>query len=575
MRKLIIFLALSFLLASCATDKQPTNDGITTFCNPLDLSYRFQLEEPSRREAADPTVTKFGDTYFLFASKSGGYWHTDDLKSWTFIETDEIPTEEYAPTAVTIGDTIYFLGSSNEKSTIYKSTDPLSGKWEVAVEELDMPVWDPAFYLDDDNRLYLYWGCSNDAPLFGVEIDYKHNFEFMTAPKALTYANPGDLGWEVPGDYNTRTKTAPWIEGPWVNKYKGKYYLQYAGPGTEFKSYADAVYVSDNPLGPFDLAEHNPFAYKPEGFAAGAGHGSTFTDKFGNYWHIGTVTISQKHVFERRLALYPTFFDDDDIMHATTRFGDYPHIIPDKRIADASEIFPGWMLLSYKKEVEVSSNIDSLPGINMVDEDIRTWWAAESGNSDEWASINLGNPCEVYAVQINFADQNTNTFGRQAGLSYKYVIESSTDGTTWEVLIDKSENTEDNSHDYTQLPEKVTCQYLRIKNISMADGHVALSGFRIFGNGKGAKPEAVTSLNVLRDPGDQRKVTLSWQPSENAIGYNISYGILDDKLYNNYLVYEDTSLVIRSLNAELPYYFTIESFNENGITAGNEPIFIQ
>jgi xylan 1,4-beta-xylosidase len=42
-----------------------------TFCNPLDLSYRFWVEEPSRREAADPTIVWFEDRYFLFASKSG------------------------------------------------------------------------------------------------------------------------------------------------------------------------------------------------------------------------------------------------------------------------------------------------------------------------------------------------------------------------------------------------------------------------------------------------------------------------------------------------------------------------
>ena len=39
-----------------------------------------------------------------------------------------------------------------------------------------------------------------------------------------------------------------------MTKHNGKYYLQYAGPGTEFKSYSDGVYVSDKPLGPFTIA---------------------------------------------------------------------------------------------------------------------------------------------------------------------------------------------------------------------------------------------------------------------------------------------------------------------------------
>ena len=49
-------------------------------------------------------------------------------------------------------------------------------------------------------------------------------------------------------------------------KHNGKYYFQYGAPGTEFKVYADGVYVSDSPLGPFTYQQHNPMSYKPGGF---------------------------------------------------------------------------------------------------------------------------------------------------------------------------------------------------------------------------------------------------------------------------------------------------------------------
>ena len=167
------FITLSiclFLLIGCKPRQMKTDADFVTFSNPLNLSYRFGLENPSRREAADPTVIWYEDRYFLFASKSGGYWHSQDLLNWIFIETNQIPTEEYAPTAIVIGETVYFLASSNEKSTIYKSNDPLSGEWSVAVEELEIPVWDPAFFVDEDGRLYMFWGCSDVNPIFGVEI---------------------------------------------------------------------------------------------------------------------------------------------------------------------------------------------------------------------------------------------------------------------------------------------------------------------------------------------------------------------------------------------------------------------
>lgn len=548
---------------------------MVTICNPVNLSYRFCLDEPSRREAADPTVIWFKDRYYLFASKSGGYWHSTDMAAWTFIETSEIPVEEYAPTAIGIGDTLYFLASSNELSTIYKTADPLSGKWSVAREVLDMPVWDPAFFMDDDNRLYLYWGCSDVNPLYGVELDYANNFSFIGQPEILLAANPAEHGWEVPGDYNTLTGQKPWIEGAWMNKHNGIYYLQYSGPGTEFKSYSDGVYVAEMPLGPYTLAKHNPFAYKPEGFAAGAGHGSTFEDKHGNFWHIGTITISVKHMFERRLGLYPTFFDQQGTLHAITRFGDYPMILPKSKVSGFDDLFAGWMLLSYNKPVHVSSAIEQYPAANMVNEDIRTYWAAQTGNEGEFAVVDLEGMYDVYAIQINFAEHETAIFGRQKDLYHRYVIECSNDGTNWKMLVDKSANMSDQTHDYIQLSQKVNCRYLKIINKEVPGGSFALSGFRVFGKGDGEQPQTVQSLEIERKPENRRSVSLKWDKSANATGYNISYGVDKDKLYHNYMVYSDTTLVINSLNANLGYYFTIESFNENGITKSKAIAFVE
>ncbi len=577
MRSLIILSFLIPMVLACQPKKEVKEEPISfqTFCNPIDISYRFCLDEPSRREAADPTIVWFKDRYYLFASKSGGYWHSTDLLGWTFIETNQIPTEEYAPTAVGINDTLYFLASSQEKSTIYKSGDPLSGKWSIAKEELEMPVWDPAFLLDDDQQLYLYWGCSNQNPLYGVMLDYKNDFSFSGEPVELKHPNPAEYGWEVPGDYNTLLHQAPWIEGAWVNKYKGKYYLQYSGPGTEYKSYSDGAYVSDNPLGPFTLQEHNPFAYKPEGFAAGAGHGSTFSDRYGNLWHIGTITISQKHMFERRLGLYPVFLDEQGTLYANTKYGDYPLILPGEKINSREEIFPEWMLLSYKKEVMVSSSIDSLPATSITDEEIRTYWAATSGSEGEFATVDLGEAMDVYALQVNFAEHATNLFGRVEGLKHRYIIEYSNDGNEWTMLADKSNNNTDNSHVYYQLPEKITGRYLKITNLEVPGGHFAISGFRVFGKGNGSVPETTTGLNATRDPENGRSVVLTWQQSGNADGYVISYGTEEDKLYQSYMVHDDTSLTINSLNANQDYYFTIESFNANGISKSDILIHLE
>lgn len=353
-----------------------------------------------------------------------------------------------------------------------------------------------------------------------------------------------------------------------MTKRNGKYYLQYAGPGTEFKSYSDGVYVSDKPLGPFTLAVHNPASYKPEGFVAGAGHGSTFQDKYGNYWHIVTMTISKKHMFERRLGLFPSFFDKDGELHVYTGFGDFPYKIPNKKIASSDELFPGWMLLSYNKPVEVSSEIPDHPKSHVTDEDIRTFWSAKTGNKGEWISIDLQKECTVNAVQINYYEYESTLLDRAPGIYYQYLLEYSSDNKTWKTLADKTQNQTDAPHDYVELERPVKARYIRITNYHVPDGTFTLAGLRIFGNAGGKAPAVVEKLDLVREEADRCVVKLNWSKSIGAIGYNIRYGTARDKLYHTYQVLGKESVIINSLNNMQTYYFTIDAFNESGVTWG-------
>jgi hypothetical protein len=558
---LMLFVTVVFT-DGCREREQLSPVGFRTVCNPVNLSYRFCLDTPSRREAADPSMVLFRGEYYLFVSKSGGYFHSADLIEWDLIVPDDLPLENYAPTAAVVDDEIYFLTSGSRQ--IFKTNDPKSGKWELAKADFQLTETDPMLFPDDDGRLYYYGGCSNQNPIIGAEID-PATLNIIDKPVALIGGNREKYGWEVRGDYNTAYEELPWIEGAWMNKYNGKYYLQYAAPGTEFKGYNDGVYVADKPLGPFTLANHNPFAYKPEGFAAGAGHGSTFCDIYGNYWHIGTVTISSRHGFERRLALFPTFFDRDGEMYAWTGFGDYPMIMPDKKISAPEGLFPGWMLLSYNKKVEASSALDGFPEKNATDENIRTWWSAATGDKGEYFSVDLGEISDIYALQINFADHDAELSGRSDNIYYQYVIEHSVDGKKWKPLLDKSLSDGDVPHDYIQLEKPVKSRYVRITNHRVPSGKFSLSGFRIFGKGSQEAPQAVSSITVER-PNDRRSVKLSWEKVKEATGYNVRFGIHKDKLYQNYTVYGQNTLTINALNADRTYFYTVDSFNEGGIT---------
>ena len=555
------FRVVLFAQAADLNNIQPT-----TICNPMNLSYRFCLDAPSRREAADPTLILFKDEYYLFASKSGGYFHSTDLIHWDLITTKDLPLEDYAPTAMVMNGEVYFMASHSSPLTIYKTADPKSGTWQAVNSTFPIGMIDPDLFLDDDGRLFFYYGCSNVNPLYAVELDTK-TLNPIGSPISVLNSRRDVYGWERKGDYNDNGEN-PWIEGSWMTKHNGKYYLQYSGPGTEFKSYCDGVYISDRPLGPFSLATHNPASYKPEGFVAGAGHSSTFQDKYGNYWHISTMTISQKHMFERRLGLFPAFFDADGEMYVYTGFGDFPFKIPTKKINGPEDLFPGWMLLSYNKPVEVSSELPGHLKSYVTDEEIRTYWSAQTGNKGEWITMDLEKESTIHALQINFAEHNTTLMGRNPDIYYQYVLEYSTDNKTWKTLIDKSKNRSDVPHDYIELNKPIKARFIRLTNYKVPDGTFALAGLRIFGYAPMQTPAAVENINGKRQDNDRCVVKFDWKKSDGAIGYNIRYGVAKDKLYHTYQILGTNSVTISSLNSLQKYYFTIDAFNEKGITRG-------
>ena len=87
-----------------------------TYCNPLDLGYRYQhmIENGRRfgfREAADPTLACFKGRYYLFASMSGGFWHSSDLLHWDFHPNRDLMIYDYAPDVREINGYLYFCAS--------------------------------------------------------------------------------------------------------------------------------------------------------------------------------------------------------------------------------------------------------------------------------------------------------------------------------------------------------------------------------------------------------------------------------------------------------------------------------
>jgi hypothetical protein len=573
--KPILYSTLSAaLLMLTAVDGFGQSTRMSTYCNPVNIDYTYMIynshNDLSYRSGADPAVAEFRGEYYMFVTRSMGYWHSKDLQNWTFIK----PKTWYfqgsnAPTAHNYKDSVlYVSGDPSGHMSVLYTDDPKKGDWQ-AVPGIINNLQDPHIFIDDDDQAYVFWGSSNKYPIRAKTLDKNLRFRPSEETHELFNLNEEKHGWERFGENHEATDMDGYIEGPWLTKHNGKYYMLYAAPGTEFNVYGDGVYVADSPLGPYEYAPNNPVSYKPGGFINGAGHGSVVKGPEGIIWHFGSMAVSVNVNWERRISMFPSFFDEDDLMHTDTYFGDYPRYAP--ATPGKKGEFAGWMLLSYNKPVKTSSVAERHGTEAIVDEDVQTFWLADSNTDQEWIEIDLENPGNVHAIQLNYHDHESDMYGRIEGLYHRYVIEGSLDGNDWKTLVDRSKSFKDVPNDYVELgtPERV--RHIRFKNIHVPTPHLAVSGLRVFGKGEGDAPRQVQGFEVDRKD-DHRDAMITWEAQEGAQGYNVIWGIAPDKLYSSWLVYGENELLLKSLTVDQEYYFTVEAFNENGVSERAEPL---
>jgi hypothetical protein len=587
-------------MAACALMALPVAAQQTTYANPVDIDYRYNFEQMqegiSYRTGADPAVVLHDGAYYMFQTLADGYWRSDDLITWRFVTPSRWPFESIvAPALASDGKTLYIMQSHTRQTALLKSDDPASGKLDFWVrrtppvptavgegtddshlgpDQVQPSPWDPGLFIDDDGKWYMYWGSSNVYPIYGIEMT-PEPFAYIGKPKRFLKLEPDQHGWERFGQDHSGTLAngtpiKPFVEGAWMNKVGGKYYLQYGAPGTEFNVYANGVYVGDNPLGPFTYADYNPVAYKPGGFVEGAGHGSTFADKYGNYWNTGTPWIGYNWTFERRIAMFPAKFEADGQMEVSTRFGDFPHYVPKAKISDPESLFTGWMLLSYRKPVVASSTLDDFAADRVTDENPRSFWVAKANETGQTLTLDLGKTDTLRAVQVNFADYKSGRFADAPDIYTSFELESSVDGQNWSPLAKNEDNPRrDRPNAYFELPQAVKARYVRYVHGHVGAAHLAISDIRVFGSAEGAKPGKPAGVMAKRDS-DPRNAHIAWKPVNGAVGYNVRWGIRPDRLTLTYQLFADdkrgATLDLRALNIGVGYYVAVEAFNESGVS---------
>ena len=575
-----------------------------TYANPIDIDYKYNFEQHNQgisyRSGADPVIVVQGGEYYLFETIGEGYWRSKDLGTWQHITPSRWPlTDVVAPAVLSVRDTIYLLPSTTSPLPILMLTQPATGRVEfynrllpwlpmarayepsgvfAKADSVQPGPWDPQFFYDQDtDRWFLYWNSSNVYPLNVIELDKSRQLAYKGTPHWLFGLDPEHHGWERFGQDHRDSTVKPFIEGSWMTKHNGRYYLQYGAPGTEYNVYSTGAYIADNPLGPFTYAPYNPVAYKPGGFVQGAGHGNTFQDVYGNWWNTGTPWIAVNWNFERRIGLHPAAFDKDGQMYVDTRFGDFPHWLPTKARGSTDETFTGWMLLSYRKAVTASSARDSFPARNITDENPRTFWVAARNQPGEWVTVDLGRPYAVRAVQVNYADYKSGKYGSDSTVYTTFRVSTSENGREWKTAADLTRQPRrDRPNAYVELSAPVRARYVRYEHGHVGAANLAISDIRVFGNGDRVNPATPGGLTAKRDH-DERNATITWQPVPNVVGYNVRWGISPAKLYETYQRFADqgTTLELRALTVGQPYWVAIESFDENGVSRLSAPVPIR
>lgn len=435
------------------------------YCNPLPMPIG-----QGGNAAGDVTVIEDGGKYYMCCT-GGGMWVSEDLVNWDFHAVEGIPV---APDLVKYNGKFYLTGNSDH---VFVADNPLGPYTDLGLFKNTGPVeqgWNGGFdtkiYIDDDNQPYLYWPGRGISGIYGVKLDPKDLTKFAETPTHLFGFNPMHA-WERYGEMNEYPGVA-WIEGPWVIKRNGIYYLEYSASGTQWKTYAEGYYTATSPLGPYTYAANNPLLRKTEGLVTGTAHGSIINVPGTDDWYQFYTIVLSNPPGGRRIGMDKIEFDSDGLMYCTVT--DTPQPAPG---VAAKKNVPASIPVTINKFnamnalSKVSSQQDGYPAAYAVDNYSGTVWRPAADDAQPSLIIELSPATRfdvvqhftVDAMRIMFAGASRFGFGRtpQAPAIYKYKLEVSQDGEKYTTVVDKTGNNVAKDTIFDEF-EPINCRFVKL-----------------------------------------------------------------------------------------------------------------
>jgi hypothetical protein len=512
--RLAFTVVIILLLAACSTtdtaDKgqNPEIGKAARYCNPLPM-----VIGPGGNASGDVTVIKEGNKYYMFCT-GGGAWISEDMLNWTFQRVEHVPV---APDVVKYNGNFYMCGNDGP---LYKADNPL-GPYESLGEWKNTPDvaggWNGAFdmeiFIDDDNTPYLYYSGRGVSGIFVVKLDPEDLTKFSGPVKHLFGFDNSHI-WERYGEMNEYTDVA-WIEGPWMQKYNGTYYLEYSASGTQWKTYAEGYYTSKSPMGPFTYAPNNPLLRKTDGPVTGPAHGSIVEGPDGQLWQFYTIVLSNPPG-GRRIGMDRIIFDRNGNM--SVKVTDTPQWAPGV-ITDPQKGNSGSLPVTINKlnaMNSLSKASSQQPGRDAAyaaDNLSGTWWEPLPTDTLPTLTIELSPATEFDIVQLFTIDgvrlmfnggrrfpgrppstpapaPAPETGGKPVIDSYQYRLEVSMDGQTYNTVLDQTQNAVQRNTIFEEIPP-IQCRFVRLKMTNWPrTTPLGIIEFTVFGKASGSLPAA-------------------------------------------------------------------------------------
>ncbi len=474
--KTILLASLAVLSAVSAADAQngkPVVGGSARYCNPLPMEIGN-----GGNASGDVSVLEWQGKYYMFCT-GGGAWVSTDMLNWKFHKVEHVPV---APDVAQYKGQFYMTGNS---TGLWVANNPL-GPYEMQ-EFKDLPPleegWNGAFdthiFVDDDDQPYLFWSGRGISGIYACKLDSKDLSRFVGPAHHLATFN-GSHVWERYGEMNEYQGVA-WIEGPWVYKHDGTYYLQYSASGTQWKSYAGGYYTAKNILGPYTYAANNPLIYRADGMVTGTAHGSMLTGPDGGIWQFYTTVLSSPPG-GRRIGMDRVYIDKNGLL--VCKVTDTPQWAPGVKADPAkldrgdSESVPVTVnkINAMNSLSKFSSEIPGFYASYATDNYSGTVWQPAADDAQPYIMIDLSPATRFDVVETFTVDGLRLMFGapmsRGMGMGfgrrgeftptiYKYKLEVSDDGEHWKTALDKSNSTDSKNTLFEEIPP-VECRFVKL-----------------------------------------------------------------------------------------------------------------